>query len=134
VPVGSAKLLLRSAKHGYDRLVHEVSVALGLLEQVETAARDEGADRVMAVVVKLGALSGIARDALLFSWDVVTAQTICEGSELRIEEVALVVECGRCGQGSPRPGSGLICPTCASIAPRIVRGRETEVVAVEVPA
>jgi hydrogenase nickel incorporation protein HypA/HybF len=114
--------------------VHEISVALSLLEGVEVTAHQQGIERVDAVVVRIGALSGVARDALLFSWDVVTADTICEGSELRVEEIALVVYCERCGEErAPRPGSGLLCPECATVSPRIVRGREMQLVAMEVP-
>ena len=113
--------------------MHEVSVALGLLEGVESTAREQGIDHVLAVHVRIGALSGVVRDALMFSWDVVTAETICEGSRLQVEEVPLVVYCDRCGQErAPRPGSGLVCPECAAIAPRILSGREMQLVAMEV--
>jgi hydrogenase nickel incorporation protein HypA/HybF len=113
--------------------VHEISVALGLLEGVESAAREQGIARVRAVHVRIGALSGVVRDALQFSWDAVTAETLCEGSELRVETVPLVVYCERCGgQRAPRPGCGLLCPECGNVAPSIVRGREMEVVAMEV--
>ncbi len=115
--------------------LHEITVALSLLEGVETTAREQGIDRVSAVHVRIGALSGIVRDALLFSWDAVTAETICEGSQLRLEEIPLVVYCERClGERAPRPGSGLLCPECETVSPRVVRGREMELVAMEVPA
>lgn len=114
--------------------MHEVSVALSLLEGVESTAREQGIDRVSAVHVRIGALSGIMREALTFSWDVVTAETICEGSRLQVEEVPLVVYCERCGQErAPRPGSGLVCPECYAVAPRILSGREMQLVAMEVP-
>lgn len=114
--------------------VHEITVALGLLEGVETTAHEQGIESVRAVHVRIGALSGVVRDALLFSWDVVTAETICEGSVLRVEEVPLIVYCERCGgERAPRPGSGLLCPECSTVAPRVVRGREMELVAMEVP-
>lgn len=114
--------------------MHEISVALSLLEGVESTAREQGIDRVAAVHVRVGALSGVVRDALVFSWDVVTAETICEGSLLRVEEVPLVIYCERCeGERAPRPGSGLLCPECANVSPRIVRGREMQLVAMEVP-
>jgi hydrogenase nickel incorporation protein HypA/HybF len=114
--------------------LHEISVALSLLEGVESKALEEDIHRVSAVHVRIGALSGVVRDALLFSWDVVTAETICEGSELRVEDVPLVVYCERCGdERAPRPGTGLLCPCCGTISPRIVRGREMQLVAMEVP-
>jgi hydrogenase nickel incorporation protein HypA/HybF len=115
--------------------LHEITVALSLLEGVEMTALEQGIDRVSAVHVRLGALSGIVRDALEFSWDVATAQTIAEGSRLCIEEIPLVVFCERCDiERAPRAGSGLLCPECGTPSPHIVRGREMLLVAMEVPA
>jgi hydrogenase nickel incorporation protein HypA/HybF len=114
--------------------VHEITVALTLLDGVQATASDQGIDRVSAVHVRVGALSGVVRDALLFSWDVATADTIAEGSRLLIEEIPLVVFCERCeGERAPRPGTGLLCPECETPSPRILRGREMQLVAMEVP-
>ena len=115
--------------------MHEITVALGLLEGVQETARAQGIERVCAVHVRIGALSGVVRDALLFSWDVATAESIAEGSLLSIEEVPLVVFCERCdGERAPLPGSGLLCPGCGTPSHRIVSGREMQLVAMEVPA
>ena len=118
-----------------EGIVHEVTVALGLLEDVESAAAAEAIDRVVSVRVRIGAMAGIVRDALLFSWDVVTAQTICEGSRLDIEVIPLAIFCERCqGESTPSPGRGLLCAECGTVASRILRGREMQLVGVEVPA
>ena len=115
--------------------MHEITVALSLLDGVEASARKQGIDRVCAVHIRLGALSGVVRDALLFSWDVATSNTLAEGSTLHIEEVPLVVFCDRCAaERRPRAGSGLLCPECGRASPRIVSGRELQLVAMEVPA
>jgi hydrogenase nickel incorporation protein HypA/HybF len=115
--------------------VHEITVALGLLEGVETTAREQGIARVNVVHVRIGALSGIVRDALLFSWDVTTADTVAEGSTLAIEDVPLVVFCERCEtERMPQPGCGLCCPECSTPSARIVSGREMQLVSMEVPA
>lgn len=115
--------------------MHEVTVALGVLEGVEATARAQGIERVTHVYVRVGALSGIVKDALSFSWSVATERTIAEGSELIIEEVPLAVFCEHCeAERAPIPGTGLLCPQCGSICPNIVRGREMQLVAMEVPA
>jgi hydrogenase nickel incorporation protein HypA/HybF len=124
-----------SARALWRKALHEITVALSLLEGVEAAALEQGFERVEAVHVRVGALSGIVRDALLFSWDVATADTVCAGSRLVIEEIPLAVFCERCAQErAPHPGSGLLCPDCNTASPRIVRGREMQLVALEVPA
>ena len=113
--------------------MHELSVALGLLEGVEETAAKQGIERVAAIHVRVGALSGIAPDALLFSWDLATEDTIAAGSTLQIETVPLAVFCERCAaERAPRPGSGLVCPDCGGACPTIVRGRELQLVAMEV--
>jgi hydrogenase nickel incorporation protein HypA/HybF len=115
--------------------MHEITVAMSVLESVSETAREQGIERVSVVHVRIGALSGVVRDALLFSWDVATAETIAEGSELRIEEIPLVVFCEYCeDERSPIPGTGLLCPECGTPCPRIVSGREMQLVAMEVPA
>jgi hydrogenase nickel incorporation protein HypA/HybF len=127
-------MLAKRIARGHTDL-HEISVALSLLDGVRKAALEQGVERVNAVHVRVGALSGIARDALLFSWDVATADSVAQGSELRIEEIPLVVFCEHCaGERAPLPGSGLLCPECGHASPRIVHGREMQLVAMEVPA
>ena len=114
--------------------MHELSVALGLIEGIQDSAARGGFDRVLAVHVRIGELSGIAPDALRFSWQLASAGTLAADSALRIEHVPLAVFCDRCGiEREPRPASGLICPECASACPTIVRGRDLQLVAVEVP-
>lgn len=115
--------------------MHEVSVALGVLEGVEASARAAGIERVTGVRLRVGALSGIVKDALVFAWDVTTEHTLAEGSELSIEEIPLAVLCEHCeSEREPVPGTGLVCPNCGNVCPHVVRGRELELVAMEVPA
>jgi len=114
--------------------VHELSVALSLIEGVQETAAREGIERVTAVHVRVGALSGVARDALEFSWELATAGTLAADSALRIEDVPLVVFCERCeAERSPRPANGLLCPACGNACAKVVRGRELQLVAMEVP-
>jgi hydrogenase nickel incorporation protein HypA/HybF len=114
--------------------MHELSVALGMIEGIADSAARDGFERVLAVHVRVGALSGIAPDALRFSWKLASAGTLAEDSTLNIEDVPLVVFCERCAcERVPRPASGLICPDCGSACPTIVSGRDLQLVAVEVP-
>ncbi len=114
--------------------MHELSVALGLLEGIEETASRDGIARVLAVHVRVGALSGIAPDALRFSWELATAGTVAADSALRIEDVPLAVFCDRCHEErEPRAAGGLVCPDCGIVCPTIVRGRELQLVAMEVP-
>jgi hydrogenase nickel incorporation protein HypA/HybF len=65
--------------------VHELSVALALVDAAADQARALGAVRVQAVFVRLGARSGVVKDALLFCFDAAAQGTAIEGARLEIE-------------------------------------------------
>ena len=95
----------------------------------EESARHEGS--VAAVHVRVGPLSGVVPDALLFSYDVACEGTPLAGSRLIIEEVPLVVFCPRCETERTLDEVRLLCPECDTPTPDIRRGRELLLVALE---
>ena len=113
--------------------MHELSLALSLLEEVSGAAERENASRIASVRLRLGAMSGVARDALLFAWEVARTDTLAAGAELQIENVPVALYCPACrAERAPLEGAGFCCGTCGASAPTVVRGRELELVAMEV--
>ena len=66
--------------------MHELSIALSIIEgATEELARHPGS-RPTAVHLRLGRLSGVVKDALLFSWDLACQGTELEGATLEIQE------------------------------------------------
>jgi hydrogenase nickel incorporation protein HypA/HybF len=113
--------------------MHELSLALSLLDEVGAAAEREGATRVASVRLRVGRMSGIVKDALLFSWDLARAGTVADEASLVIDEVPLAVWCPQCIAERPvREGELLVCEECGTVTPTIVHGRELELVAMEV--
>jgi hydrogenase nickel incorporation protein HypA/HybF len=110
--------------------MHELSIALSVVEQVEEeAARHEGA--VKTVYLKVGILSGVDCQALRFAYEMACAGTSLAGSMLEIESVPVLICCPACEeQYTPRPQE-LFCPRCITPAPTILRGTELEVTALE---
>jgi hydrogenase nickel incorporation protein HypA/HybF len=114
--------------------MHEVSIALSLVEGVSEQASARGIERVVAVHVRIGVMAGVVKDALLFAWDLAAEGTIAEGSRLVVETVPLVVWCPRCScEREISGGFALQCPVCNTLAPEIRQGREMALVGVEVP-
>jgi hydrogenase nickel incorporation protein HypA/HybF len=102
---------------------------------VETA--QEEAERrsvkVTAVHLRLGALSGVVKDALLFSYEMACQDTPLEGSRLIVEEVPVVVFCPTCRARRTLPTVQCFeCPECRTPTGDIVQGKELEVFALEV--
>jgi hydrogenase nickel incorporation protein HypA/HybF len=113
--------------------VHELSIAMSLVEiAIEEQAR-LGAPRVLVVHVEVGALSGVVPDALAFAFEVATADTPVAGARLEIEPVAAAIRCDACGAERTLPSvQHLRCPVCDAPALHVTRGRELALTALEV--
>ncbi|MET9254589.1 hydrogenase maturation nickel metallochaperone HypA [Streptomyces sp. NPDC003717] len=105
--------------------MHEMSVALSVVDQVERAARERGAHGVEQVRVEVGELAGVVSDALDFCFDLACAGTVLEGARLLTEAVPGRAHCAPCARtwatGMP---PDLVCPGCRSAATELVAGRE----------
>jgi hydrogenase nickel incorporation protein HypA/HybF len=113
--------------------MHELSVAMSLLDEVGNVATREGATSVAGVRLKIGRMSGIAHDALLFAWALARADTVASSAELHIEDVDVIVFCPNCEQErTPIQGGILLCSVCGASTPKVVHGRELQLVGVEV--
>ena len=113
--------------------MHELAIAIELVDLAEGEARRHGDVRVLAVRVRLGPLAGVVEDALRFSFDVAAAGTVLEGARLEIEHQPLMVWCGPCGQaGEPTTRWERRCPFCDSPAPQLVSGDALELLSIEI--
>ncbi len=113
--------------------MHELSVAMSLVEAACEKAGTLGDVRVDAVFVRLGPFSGVVKDALAFCFDVAAQGSVIEGARLDIEDVPVVVFCPRCAVERQLAGwQHLCCPVCGESTPEIVTGRELELTALEV--
>jgi hydrogenase nickel incorporation protein HypA/HybF len=112
--------------------MHELSIAMSIVEMAEEEARNRDV-RISAVHLKLGRLSGVVKEALLFSYEVACQGTGIEGSRLIVDEVPILVYCESCQANRP-PASEhrLWCSVCDNRTPKLASGRELEVVALEV--
>ena len=112
--------------------MHELSIALNIVEMAEQEARRRGGVHVSAVHLKVGTLAGIVKEALRFSYGVSCEGTMLEGSELVIEETPAVVYCDSCeAERSLSSIQAFFCPVCRTPTPKVIGGRELELVAME---
>ena len=96
----------------------------------EEEADQRGGVQVNAVHLKLGALAGVVKEALLSSYEMACEGTGLQGSRLVIEEIPIVVDCPTCL--APRvlqSAQWFACPECKSPVSNVIQGRELEVVA-----
>ena len=114
--------------------MHELSIAMSMIEMAtDELEKHDGAARVSALYLKLGGLSGVVKDALLFSWEIACQGTPLENSRLEIEEVPVVVFCANCRQQKTLSAiNSFFCPACNAPTPEILQGKELEVTALEI--
>jgi hydrogenase nickel incorporation protein HypA/HybF len=112
--------------------MHELSIALSIVDLAAAEAERQGG-RVAAVHLRLGPLAGVVKEALLAAYALARENTPLAGAALVVEDVPLVGYCGACDAERPLPSAWqLCCPECGAPTAEIVRGREMEVVALEV--
>jgi hydrogenase nickel incorporation protein HypA/HybF len=113
--------------------MHELSIALQLVDLACERAAALGDVRVDAVFIRVGPFSGVVKDALMFCFDSAARGSAIEGARLEIEEVPVVAFCPRCGSARQLAGpQRRHCPVCDEPTPDIVAGNELELTALEV--
>jgi len=89
--------------------------------------------QVSAVHLRLGALSGVVKDALLFSYEVACQDTPLQGSQLIVEEMPVIVFCAQCKETRTLESVQLFqCPQCGTPTMDVRQGKELEVFALEI--
>jgi len=112
--------------------MHELSIAMGIVEAATEEAQRRGV-QVSAVHLRLGALSGVVKDALLFSYEVACQDTPLEGSRLIVEDIPVGVFCPRCKKEQVLASvQSFACPECGVPTMDVRHGKELEVFALEV--
>ena len=113
--------------------MHELSIAISLIEAAQEEAEKHHAAAVRAVHLRLGPLSGVEKEALLFSYDLAAEGTLLEGSRLVIEDSPVEVFCTVCAERRPiRSLQSFCCASCDTPAEQVLQGRELQVVALEI--
>ena len=113
--------------------MHELSIALSLVDLAIEQMSRLGAVRVEALHLRVGALSGVVKEALLFSFDTAAAGTVVEGARLEIQDVPAAVWCPACSAERVLAAvSRRRCPACDRLVPELLRGEELELTAMEV--
>jgi hydrogenase nickel incorporation protein HypA/HybF len=113
--------------------LHELSIVQGIIESVAESAEAARARKINAVYLRVGALAGVVKDALLFGYDLATQDTMLEGSKLIVEELPVVIFCGTCSKNVELPGvQSFRCPICNTLGGDVRQGRELEIRAIEI--
>lgn len=115
--------------------MHELGIMTGVMEAVETSAKQAGADKVLKVSLSVGEMTEAIEDALRFAFEVLSDQpeyALLSGAQLDIAMIACRSRCLECGAEYEHDRFHMLCPACESFATELIAGRELQIDSIEV--
>ncbi len=112
--------------------MHELGIANSVLEAVQQEVERRPGARVTRVGLKVGDLSGVDRDALSFSLEVLAKDTPFEHVALEIQRCPVRYRCPSCDQSFEVENYITLCPRCQSPDTQCVGGTELELAYMEI--
>jgi hydrogenase nickel incorporation protein HypA/HybF len=112
--------------------MHELSIALSILDCAAEESDRRGGAKVVAVHLKLGPLSGVVKEALVSAYELASEVSAFPQSRLVIEDVPVVAYCPSCdAERAISSIQEMCCSVCGTPTPDVRHGRELEVIALE---
>jgi hydrogenase nickel incorporation protein HypA/HybF len=107
--------------------MHEMSIAMNIVDLAVETAKNNKAKTINSIVLELGSLSGVVRDALEFCFDSACKGTMAEGAELEIIELKAQAHCANCKLDFETEQMVANCPECNEYIFDIQGGRELKI-------
>ncbi len=114
--------------------MHELSVCLSILDQVQSIATERNAVSVQRIELKIGPLSGVEADLLRSAWPMASADTIAADADFCVDEAAIVVRCKTCSAETPAIANRLVCGQCGDFRTTVISGDEMILQRIELEA
>lgn len=113
--------------------MHELGIMTGVMESVESAAREAGADRVLKVSLSVGVMTEAIEDALQFAFEALAENNpYFEGATLEVEMIEPKSICLQCGNEFSHDRFHMLCPECGSPLLQLLEGKELHISSIEV--
>lgn len=107
--------------------MHELSIALSIIELAEEEARKANAGSITKIEVEIGTMAGVENDALLFCWESARTGTMARNAELVINSIQAEAQCLDCGNVFTIAHFYAECPSCKSFRFQVSKGKELRV-------
>ena len=104
--------------------MHEYSIVQALLEQCEHYAKENDAEKITRVVVKIGQLSGVEPHLLEVAFNTFKEKSVCDGAEFVMNLQPVVIRCRACDAETTLDDFHYRCPVCESIDVEVIEGEE----------
>ena len=112
--------------------MHEMSLAEGVLQLIEDAAKQQNFAAVKTVWLEIGQLSGVEVEAMKFCFDAVTRDSIAQKARLEIIALPGAGWCMACAVTVPMSQVFGECPHCGGHQMQVTGGTEMRLKELEV--
>jgi len=104
--------------------MHETSIIEGAMKIVLAKAEEHKISKVNTITAKVGELSGVLPEALVFAFEFISKGTIAEGAEFKIDAVKASAKCRTCDLIFEIDHFNKRCPMCNEFCGNIITGHE----------
>ena len=106
--------------------MHEFSICQTLVDAVIDKIKkiEPRPVRLIKTRVVVGKLRQVVPEYMEQAYEIITKETIAEGSELEIQFAPITGKCKDCGWGGEMPKGEFCCQSCGSVKAEIIGGRE----------
>ena len=113
--------------------MHELSITQSIIDIALRHAERAGAQRILAINLVIGELTGFVDDSIQFYFDFLSKDSLAQDARLHFERIAARARCRECGTEYTPPNSRLwACPECEALEGDIIAGREFSVASIEI--
>lgn len=106
--------------------MHEVGMMQNLIDTAIERAKQEGAEHIRTVHMRVGDASGMVPESLELAFELAKQGTIAEDAHLEIHHLPTVCYCLRCDLEFQPIDQLFECPQCHQISTEIRQGKECE--------
>jgi hydrogenase nickel incorporation protein HypA/HybF len=125
--------------HENSTPMHELSMAMSVLDIILEKAKEENATRIYEVNMEIGELLFLNPEQFQFCMELVVEKTLAEGAKINITITPSKLRCKTCGNEfcwRTSPGDYMVFPVlqceCGSKDLKIIEGRELNIVSIRI--
>jgi hydrogenase nickel incorporation protein HypA/HybF len=110
--------------------MHELSIAMNIVEIVEEHAGGVDGKEVSEVELEIGKSSGVVIEALQFALEEAVKSSVMAGANIRIKEIPSLCRCVACSHEFEPEDIITPCPRCGHVYSDIIEGQEMKIKAI----
>lgn len=112
--------------------MHEMGIMEGVLDSALKSAQQAHALRIRKITLSIGDMTECIDDALQFSFEILSENTLAQGATLVLNKVSPRSVCLDCRKEFDHDRFHRQCPYCQSYSTDLIAGRELSIDSIEV--